>query len=142
MSPRQRSKYWRMWASACRSQGWNSSDSGKRYLVHQEALGKHKSSTAFSNADLDRVYTRLARLIDPDLIAPILAEQDPDSGLRKRVVFAITKFDPSLVEDLSSDKFGTRSWIGLENDQLRQLLMTVQRVKRRQAEMASEAQPF
>ena len=116
MTPLQKSKYWRMWSSTMRANGWPSADpesnrkrspehdlvwaiagdpqqSGSvtadqlRHACHQVALGRDKSSTEFKNGDLDVIYRLFDLLTNPDALSVRLRfDQAADDGRRVRLV--------------------------------------------------------
>lgn len=96
------------------------------------ALGRHKSSKSFTQKELDRVTDLFALLTNPDDVGAMMRWNDPDIGSRKRLVWAIGHAAPAgYVTAIAADKFGTKVWEHLDNEQLRQLLMTLKERQRR-----------
>lgn len=128
MTPRQRHRYWaRLRATWALLSSLGSPDSFEEFRrdLHLDALGADRSSSTFSNRDLDRVFAALDTL---DLLAnPIppgdrLADQ-PARRLRY-VIRSIGLPEPYIAE-IARDKFGSSDWSSLAEPQLRQLLYTL-----------------
>lgn len=81
MSPSQRQLYWRSW-SQCRKtlleKGWatDTNVDEMRHKLHIRALGNDKSSTAFTNADIDNVLAQFWAITLPDDLQTQLRQQD------------------------------------------------------------------
>ena len=60
MSPKQKSLYWREWAAVHKAD-----PSIDRHALHIAALGKDKSSLAFTNEDLDKVLGQMRAISKP-----------------------------------------------------------------------------
>jgi hypothetical protein len=66
MIPDVAKKHFAEWRDVCQVRGWSSSDRALRHAVYQAALGEDKDWQHFNDADWDRVFARLKRLLDPD----------------------------------------------------------------------------
>lgn len=115
-----------------------------RHGAHVMALGRDKSSTLFSNAEVDRVCTLFKLLSDPDDLDAMMHWQDPGMSEKNRLEWAIKHAAPdAYVREIASRKFGTRMWEWLRMDQMRQLLMTLKGHQRgyRRSAAAPAAEP-
>jgi hypothetical protein len=71
MTPHQRSLYWREWARVRRID-----PQADRHTLHMRAIGAPKSSSALTNADLDRVLAEFRAISQPAALGPQLRAQD------------------------------------------------------------------
>ncbi|HYE32524.1 MAG TPA: hypothetical protein VEH27_13925 [Methylomirabilota bacterium] len=81
MTPKQQALYWREWAKV------RAIDPAMdRHALHTQALGKAKSSKAFTNADLDKVLAAFRAVSEPhNLNAQVRQLEQP----KKRQLYAI-----------------------------------------------------
>jgi hypothetical protein len=88
MTPAQTQKYFREWGAvraACLARGWAVPD---RHELHRRALGRDKSSKAFSNADFDKVLQVFWSFSKPDsLNAGLRQERQPRTRLEHKIKF-------------------------------------------------------
>jgi len=111
-----------------------------RHACHWFALGKPKSSTAFSNEDLDRVLALLRLLAQPESIANLIHHETAgQDGKRKRQVHFITRAAAAPYwQSIARAKFGSDDLSALTLPQLTQLALTLrQRMVARESRAAS-----
>ena len=123
MTAKQRSLYFRTWArvkKALTTLGEFSpaEAEAQRHEYHIAALGKDKSSNAFTNADLDRVLDKFEETL-------VLLD-GPRSGSRtvdqpiKRLIHAISGLglEDSYLDSIAADQFHVSGWRNLSLPQL------------------------
>ncbi len=111
-----------------------------RHACHALALGRLRSSKKLTNAELDRVLLVFRLVADGDDIAAVIAWDNPAEGETKRLTWSIRNTAPEpLILRLCRDKFGRADWENLAPTELRQLLMTLTRIRQRQAARAAVA---
>jgi hypothetical protein len=130
MSPKQTKWYWREWAAVVRACKAADLPEPDRHELHREALGKDKSSKAFTNADLDKVIATFRAHSQADNIDAQLRQMaQPRIRLEHKITVEQTallavvldyapfaKVDPlsrqlaaeDYVLQVMQDKFGTR----------------------------------
>jgi hypothetical protein len=88
MTPAQTQKYFREWGAvraACLARGWAVPD---RHELHRRALGRDKSSKAFTNAEFDKVLQVFWSFSKPDsLNAGLRQERQPRTRLEHKIKF-------------------------------------------------------
>ena len=101
-----------------------------RHACHVVALGRQKSSKLLTNAELDRVSLVFKLIINGDDLAARIAWEQPDQGQIKRLTWSIKNTAPeALIVHVCKDKFSRADWWNLGTTELRQLLMTLKRIK-------------
>ena len=144
MTPKQHKLYIGTWLrvkdTLIRLGGYSKEEAeAKRHEIHAEALGKAKSSKAFTNADLDRVldaFQSYLGLTDPRQSKRAVEEP------RKRALYAIRGlgFDSSYIEKVAQDRFKTSNWEDLGESDLWKLRLTlVTRARARQKKQSGNA---
>lgn len=118
MTPKQTSLYWREWAKV--RAVYPDAD---RHDLHHQALGRDKSSRAFTNADLDKVLGVFRAISEPANLTGQLRQMDqPCHRLRWR----IRRLCPEAYrEQIMRDRFGTTRLEDLDERQLVQLRNTL-----------------
>lgn len=112
------------------------------------ALGRYKSSKDFTNAECDRVVTLFKVLTEPDDIDAQIDWEHPSNAARRRLLWVIEHSAPdAYVRAIAADKFGTRLWEDLENQQLQYLAVTLKERRKKfhkpiEEEVPAENQPF
>lgn len=107
-----------------------------RHACHVVALGRDKSSKVLTNAELDRVLLVFKLVINGDDLASVIAWEQPDQGQVKRLTWSIRNTAPeALIVHVCKDKFGKGDWWNLGTTELRQLLMTLKRIRENQPRM-------
>lgn len=97
-----------------------------RHACHITALGRDKSSRAFTNAEADRVVFLFALLADPDSIAAVQDWENPDLARKRNLIAAAWQKAPeAYVLAILRDRFHTRIIEDLSLRQLQQLCMTL-----------------
>lgn len=97
-----------------------------RHGCHLVALGKDKSSTDFTNSELDRVVTLFRVLTDPDDLDAIIAWSNPEVAERQRMVLWVkNKCVPAYAHKLCRELFGTDDYATLEPKSLHELVATL-----------------
>lgn len=96
-----------------------------RHACTGAAIGRHKSSKHFTNADLDKVLTLLRLLANPTDLRNLAAFSDVDIAERRRHVHVVTSTDAPYWKKISADKFGHTDLDRLTLAQLRQLSLTI-----------------
>lgn len=108
-----------------------------RHACHVVALGRQKSSKTLTNAELDRVLLVFRLIVNADDLAAVIAWDQPDQGQVKRLTWSIKHVSPeAMTVHVAKDKFGRGDWWNLGVTELRQLLMTLKRIKNNQPRMA------
>ena len=106
-----------------------------RHACHVIALGRQKSSKTFTNAELDRVLLVFRLIVNGDDLAARIAWEQPEQGQAKRLTWSIKHTAPeALIVHVAKDKFGKGDWWNLGVTELRQLLMTLKRIRDRKDE--------
>jgi hypothetical protein len=104
-----------------------------RHACHVVALGREKSSKHLTNAELDRVLLVFKLVINGDDLAAVIAWEQPDQGQVKRLTWSIRNTAPeALIVHVCKDKNGRGDWLNLGTTELRQLLMTLKRIREKQ----------
>ncbi len=107
MTASQIRRYRATWANCCKEQGWNVNDDARRAAVTRAAIGRDKSSTAFTNRELDHVLKELRKLAGPvNLAAQIEAvqyEQGEDPGETRRLLHTIDRLSAAIGQALDRD---------------------------------------
>lgn len=99
-----------------------------RHGLHIAAIGYPKSSKTMTNPELDRVFTALELLADPDNLRAAIAQDHPEDAARRRLLWLIRKSAPeAYIAAVAEGKFTTRHWEELTNRQLTHLLVTLKR---------------
>ncbi len=98
-----------------------------RHACHLAALGRDKSSKDMTNQDIDQVLAFFRLLVDPDDLSAQVALDNPDQEARRRLEWSVTHtgLPEAYVLKVCSQKFGTREWKTLDDEQLRQLVITL-----------------
>lgn len=130
MTAKQKSLYWRQWAAVRKVLidlgGYSAADAdAERAKIAAEALGGEKSSTRFTNADLDRVLDAFrSYLVLPE--GPATGPSRTESQPKSRLIWGIqnTGLDDAYIAAISQDQFRTRDWRGLTEKQLTALRWT------------------
>jgi hypothetical protein len=149
MTPKQSAAYWRKWGQIRKllmEQGEFSREDAdaERHVITRAALGKQKSSKAFTNRDLDAIFDHMDKylvLLEGPKSGPARADVQPV----KRLVYAIEQLglpEPYL-EAISRDQFKTSDWRSLTERQLIRFRFTcVNRSRTRKAAEAPCDDPF
>ena len=130
MTAKQNSLYWRQWAAVRKVLidlgGYSTADAdAERHRIADEALGKHVSSTKFTNADLDKVLDAFrAYLVLPD--GPATGPTREAAQPRNRLIWAIqnTGLGDEYIGTISLDQFKRTDWRALTEKQLAALRWT------------------
>lgn len=96
-----------------------------RHACTAAAIGRHKSSKHFANADLDKVLALLRLLANPEDLRNLNAFADDEAGERRRHIHVITGVAEPYWQKLAADKFGHTDLDRLTLAQLRQLSLTI-----------------
>jgi hypothetical protein len=97
-----------------------------RHAAYIYALKKDKSSTEFTNVDLDRILVLFRLLVDPDDLAAVHEWDHPELAVQRRLVWVIEHSAPeAYIRKVAGDKCGTIYWRELPIPSLRQLAMTL-----------------
>ncbi|HUS37330.1 MAG TPA: hypothetical protein VM680_18430 [Verrucomicrobiae bacterium] len=141
MNPGQLQKHWRLWAAACKAQGWKSSDDQKRYAAYTAAMsackaaghvvpplgGSGYSSKQFATQpQIDALFDHLTQLATNNgSLKAAIRQANPDEGDKKRLIWAIThRHDEAFWRHIAVDKFGSDRLEDLSISQLVQLRNT------------------
>lgn len=124
MTAKQKSLYWRQWAAVRKVLielgGYSTADAdAERHKIAEDALGHPKSSTAFTNRDLDVVLDHFrAYLVLPE--GPTTGPSREASQPRNRLIWGIqeTGLGDPYIAAISKDQFGREDWRGLTENQL------------------------
>lgn len=128
MTKAQTSLYWREWQAAKKAlvvhQGLLPSEADReRHAIHRAELGRDKSSSAFTNRDLDLVLAAFRALSRPDdLQAQIDAADQPSI----RLVHAIGRLGlpDDYLDSLAAQLYHGHRWRDLPVEKLEMLRMT------------------
>jgi hypothetical protein len=142
MTAKQKSLYWRQWAAVRKvlidMGGYSAADAdAERHKIAAEALGEPKSSTAFTNRDLDKVLDAFrAYLVLPE--GPTTGPSREQSQPKNRLIWAIqsTGLGDPYIAAISLDQFHTEQWRSLSEKQLVALRWTC--ISRARAKRQSE----
>lgn len=142
MTAKQKSLYWRQWAAVRKvlidMGGYSTADAdAERHRIAAEALGCAKSSTAFTNRDLDVVLDHFrAYLVLPQ--GPTTGPSREVSQPRNRLIWGIqqTGLGDPYIAAISKDQFGQEDWRALPENQLVALRWTC--ISRARAKRQSE----
>jgi hypothetical protein len=128
MTPAQTKRYWREWSRVRKilielGEFSKEDADAHRHEIHRQALGSDKSSKAFTNRDLDKIFAAFRAIL--------VMEDGPRKGPEenqacKRLIWAIDQLglpEPYL-EKIARDQFGTSEWRKLPEDQLSKFRMT------------------
>jgi hypothetical protein len=97
-----------------------------RHACHLVAFGRDLSSSALSNAQLDRILALFKLLADPDDLAAWLTWNNPQESARTRLLYWLrNNCVESYIVQLSRERFHTANWESLDYADLRQLHMTL-----------------
>ena len=98
-----------------------------RHASHLVALGKTVSSSDLTNIELDRVLVLWRLLVDPDDLSAVVAWDHPEQQARTRLEWSVRHcgLPEAYVLHVCSSKFGTREWQNLDDQKLRQLVITL-----------------
>jgi len=101
-----------------------------RHAAHVLALGRDKSSTTLTNAELDRVVCLFRLLADPDDLKALTQwsayQRGEDPGSEKRVDYFLSHAAPAAYAGrIAADQFGTRNVDQLTPAQKRALAITL-----------------
>jgi hypothetical protein len=120
MSKSQTALYWREWAAAKRAGRLDDSD---RHRLHIEALGYDKSSTDFTNKDLDKVLSVFRAISRPDDLSAQLRQLDQQ---KIRILHKCRQLaDPAYIARVVLDKFHVHALEELTQAQATMLLFTL-----------------
>lgn len=124
MTAKQQSLYFRTWAAVRKVLidlgGYSAKDAdAERAMIAAEALGEAKSSTAFTNSDLDKVLDAFrSYLVLPDgpTSGPIRADAQP----KNRLIWGIqnTGLGDPYIAAIALDQFRAADWRALSEKQL------------------------
>lgn len=106
-----------------------------RHACTGAAIGRHKSSKHFTNADLDKVLALLRLLANPTDLRNLVSFTNGEAGERRRHVHVITRADAPYWQSIARDKFSHADLDRLTLEQLRQLSLTLR--NRRQHRVAT-----
>lgn len=142
MTANQKALYFRTWSAVRKVLidlgGYSAADAdAERSKIAAEALGSAKSSTAFTNADLDEVLDAFrAYLVLPE--GPTTGPSRADSQPKKRLIWGIEKTDleDSYIGAIALDQFRSADWRSLTEPQLVALRWTC--IARARAKRRSE----
>lgn len=142
MTAKQKSLYWRQWAAVRKvlidMGGYSAADAdAERHKIAAEALGEPKSSTAFTNRDLDKVLDAFrAYLVLPE--GPTTGPSREQSQPSNRLIWGIqeTGLGDPYIAAISLDQFHTEQWRSLSEKQLVALRWTC--ISRARAKRQSE----
>ena len=142
MTAKQKALYWRQWAAVRKVLidlgGYSAADAdAERGRIAAEALGGEKSSTAFTNRDLDKVLDAFrAYLVLPE--GPAGGPSREDSQPRNRLIWGIqeTGLGDAYIAAVALDQFRTDDWRSLGEKQLAALRWTC--ISRARAKRKSE----
>lgn len=131
LSQKQKALYWRTWSKVRKTYmelgGFSASDAdAQRHELHLEALGKSKSSTDFTNRDLDAVldhFQSVLVLVDGPRTAPSRAESQPSQRLTHAI--QTLGLPEPYIEAISRDMFVTSDWRALGEAELTRLRFTL-----------------
>ncbi len=97
-----------------------------RHAAHRLALGRDKSSSQLTNRELDRIVALFRILADPEDLRARLEYDNPQRGERRRQDYVIrTSVPEAYARHVAADKFGTANLDGLNDQQARELAMTL-----------------
>lgn len=115
-------------------------DGDLRHACHIVALGKDTSSHTLTNQQVDRVVCLFDLLANPDDLAATMKWDGKDSHDRRRLEFAIRNcgMDDAYIRQICRAKFGTNRMEGLNELQLKQLLITLKSRAKSRAETLAE----
>lgn len=142
LSPKQKSLYWRTWAKVRKAYvelgDFSPAEADEqRHELHLSALGSNKSSSAFTNRDLDAVldaFQSVLVLTDGPTTGPTRADAQPC----KRLVYAIQTLalPEPYIEAIARDEFHSPDWRNLPEPQLARLRFTLTSRSRARARKA------
>ena len=131
LTPKQKSLYWRSWAKVRKAYVELGDYSPKeadaqRHELHRCAIGCDKSSSAFTNRDLDAVldhFQSVLVLTEGPSTGPTRADAQPC----KRLIYAIHSLGlpEPYIEAIARDEFQTSDWRSLSESQLTRLRFTL-----------------
>jgi len=139
LSPAQKSLYWRTWSKVRKTyielgEFSPSEADQQRHELHRSALGQDKSSTAFTNRDLDAILDQFQAVLvltdGPQTGAPRALSQPLN-----RLIYAIQALalPPAYVAAIARDEFHTDAWEALDEAALTRLRFTLTTRARRRA---------
>lgn len=108
-----------------------------RHACHMAAVGRDKSSADLTNLEFDRVLVCFALMADPDNLDAMISWSHPEIEVRKRMLWWLdNRCVGGYARSLCRQKFGTDDWHSLNDEQVRELHMTL---KNRPASWKSRA---
>ena len=124
MTAKQKALYFRTWAAVRKVLidlgGYSAKDAdAERATIAAEALGADKSSTAFSNSDLDKVLDAFrAYLVLPE--GPTSGPSRTESQPKNRLIWGIqnTGLGDPYIGAIALDQFRSADWRALSEKQL------------------------
>lgn len=144
MTKAQNALYFREWGAArsilIARHGWTAAQADEhRHELHRQALGKDKSSKAFTNRDLDVVLATFRAIAQPaDLDTQIRKAEQPELRCRVRLDQLTTEMGltPDYVEAMTQQMF-RRPLADLTEAQMHKVLAALDTYQRRRAATAS-----
>lgn len=138
MNADQRGRYFGMWETVCRVQGWKKNDDHQRQRVTFAATGE-TSSTDLDEDQITLLFIKLDWLADPRNFDKALADSDPAAALaanmRKKIIWRIEKAAAKIPGDAEADlakmaggkcaKHGVSEWRKLPTPELLRFSYTV-----------------
>ena len=142
MTAKQKALYFQTWGAVRKVLidlgGYSAKDAdAERATIAAEALGAAKSSTAFTNSDLDKVLDAFrSYLVLPD--GPTSGPSRTESQPKNRLIWGIqnTGLGDPYIAAIAKDQFGTEDWRSLTDKQLVALRWTC--ISRARAKRKSE----
>jgi hypothetical protein len=131
MSPAQTKLYWREWAAVRRAQ-----PEADRHAITAQTLGSLVSSRSLTNAQFDLVLGSFRAISQPSNLAAQMRQlAQPRTRAEAKVDLLLLQIEhhgkhPNYAASIIEDRFGTRAWRTLSDQDLHRLIMTLTRVLR------------